>query len=129
MLNRPLLGLAAGAVLGVLDGLSALVSSPEVSDQIGGIVMGSSFKGLLAGVIIGLIARKLRSPLAGLGIGTLVALAVTAPIAYMNATHYGQPSYYWKIMLPGALVGAIVGYVVTRYGRAPTVKSEARTSA
>ena len=119
MLNRPLFGLLAGAALGVLDGLSALVSSPEVSDQIAGIVMGSSFKGLLAGVIIGLIARKLRSTVAGLGVGTLVALVVTAPIAYLNATHYGEPSYYWKIMLPGALVGAIVGYVVMRYGAAP----------
>jgi hypothetical protein len=40
-------------------------------------------------------------------------------VAHMNATHYGRPDYYWKIMLPGALVGAIVGYVVMRYGKAP----------
>ena len=119
VLNRPLLGLAAGAVLGVLDGLSALVSSPEVSDKIGGIVVGSSFKGLVAGIIVGLVARKLRSPAAGIAVGTGVAAAVTLPIAYLNATQYGQPSYYWKIMLPGALVGAIVGYAVVRYGRPP----------
>src|SRR5512140_3633624 len=116
MLSRPLMGLVAGALLGVLDGLSALVSSPEVKDQIMGIVMGSSLKGVLAGVIIGLIARKLRSPITGLVIGTLVALVITAPIAYLNATQYGQPSYYWKIMLPGSFVGAIVGFVVTRWG-------------
>ena len=60
-MNRPLLGLCVGAGLGVLDGLSALVSSPEVSDGIAGIVVGSAGKGLLAGVIVGLIARKLTS--------------------------------------------------------------------
>lgn len=117
MLNRPLLGLAVGSLLGALDGLSALVSSPEVSDQIGGIVVGSSIKGILAGVIVGVIARRMKSPGAGVALGTVVAGIITAPIAWLNATHYGNPSYYWKIMLPGALVGAIVGYVIVRYGK------------
>ena len=54
-----------------------------------------------------------------MAIGTLVALALTAPIAHLNATSSGQPSYYYKIMLPGALVGALVGYITMRYGRAP----------
>jgi hypothetical protein len=122
MLNRPLLGLLTGAGLGVLDGLSALATSPEVSDQIAGIVIGSTFKGLVAGLIAGAIARKLGTASAGLGVGVVVASIVTFPIAYMNAQHYGRPDYYWKIMLPGALVGALVGYVVMRYGRAPAPK-------
>jgi hypothetical protein len=126
VLNRPLLGLAAGAALGALDGLSALVSSPEVADEIGGIVIGSSLKGLVAGVIIGVVARRLSSRPVAIAIGVLVAGAVTFPVAYLNATHYGNPSYYWKIMLPGALVGAIVGYAVMRYGRAPTAAPDAR---
>jgi len=119
MLNRPLFGLLAGTALGVLDGLSALLSAPELSDQIAGIVVGSTLKGLIAGFITGLIARKLSSGPVGLGVGILVSLAVTAPIAHLNATGYGDPSYYWKIMLPGALVGAIVGFTTVRYGRAP----------
>jgi hypothetical protein len=119
MLNRPLLGLLVGAVLGVLDGLSALVSSPEVGGEIAGIVMGSSGKGLLAGLVVGIIARKLASWRTGTLVGVGVAALVTLPIAHMNATFYGRSDYYWKIMLPGALVGAIVGYVVMRYGRAP----------
>lgn len=117
MMNRPMLGLLAGAVLGVLDGLSALVTSPEMADQIGGIVVGSSIKGLVAGVLVGLIARRFRAPSTGIGLGTALAAAVTFPIAHLNATHYTRPDYYWKIMLPGALVGAIVGYVVVRYGK------------
>ena len=117
MMNRPLLGLLVGAGLGILDGLSALVSSPEVSEQIGGIVVGSTFKGLLAGVLVGLIARRMKNPTMGIAIGTALAALITLPIAHMNATHYGRADYYWKIMLPGALVGAIVGYVVIRYGK------------
>jgi threonine/homoserine efflux transporter RhtA len=122
MLNRPVLGLLVGAALGALDGLSALVSSPEVSSEIAGIVVGSTFKGLLAGVLVGAIARKLHSSRAGMVVGVLVASVVTLPIAYMNASHYGRPDYYWKIMLPGALVGIIVGYVVMRHGKAPAVE-------
>lgn len=118
-MNRPLLGLLVGAGLGVLDGLSALVSSPEVSEEIGGIVVGSAGKGLVAGIIVGLIARKLSSSRLSTLIGVVVAAVITFPVAHMNATHYGRPDYYWKIMLPGALVGAIVGYVVMRYGKAP----------
>ena len=119
MLNRPLLGLLAGALLGALDGLSALASAPEVAGEIGGIVVGSSMKGIVAGLIVGVIARRMHSSRAAVGVGVAVAAALTAPIAYMNATHYGNASYYWKIMLPGALVGAMVGYITMRYGKAP----------
>ncbi len=118
MLNRPVLGLIVGASLGALDGLSALLSSPEVAGQIGGIVAGSTMKGLLAGLITGAIARRFRAPGPGILVGLLVAAALTFPIAWLNATHAGRPDYYWKIMLPGALVGVIVGFVVVRYGRA-----------
>jgi len=124
-MNRPLVGLICGVVLGAFDGLTSLVSSPEVRDELAGIVMGSSMKGLLAGVIVGLIARKLHSTKLSTLIGVGVAAVITLPIAHMNAQHYGRPEYYWKIMLPGALVGAIVGYVVMRYGKAPVKKLEA----
>jgi hypothetical protein len=128
MLNRPVLGLLVGAGLGALDGLSALLSSPEMAGQIAGIVFGSTLKGLLAGVITGAIARRLQTARAGLLVGLLVASIITLPIAWMNANHYQRPDYYWKIMLPGALVGAIVGYVVVRHGRAAgaTVRQQAR---
>jgi hypothetical protein len=128
-MNRPLLGLLVGAFLGVVDGLSALVSSPEVKEQIAGIVLGSSFKGLLAGIIVGVIARKLQSSRVGTAIGVAVAALITFPVAHLNATQYGRADYYWKIMLPGALVGALVGYVVMRYGKAPGALAPAKGSA
>ena len=46
-MNKVLVGIILGGILGVFDGLSALVSSPEVSDGIAGIVVGSAGKGCL----------------------------------------------------------------------------------
>jgi hypothetical protein len=112
-MKKPLFGMLLGGVLGIFDGLSALVSAPETAPQIAGIVIGSTFKGLLAGVLIGWFARKVHSlPLGiafGLGIGLLLAFGV----AYMNA-QAGQ-HYYWQIMLPGGILGLIVGYATQRY--------------
>jgi hypothetical protein len=114
-MNKPLLGLVLGGVLGVFDGLSALVSAPETAPQIAGIVVGSTIKGLVTGVCIGLFARKVRSlPLGilfGLAVGLLLAFAVAA-IPDESGKHY-----YWEIMLPGSLLGIVVGYVTQRYGR------------
>jgi hypothetical protein len=117
-----MLGLLLGGVLGVLDGLSALVSAPETAPHIVGIVIGSMGKGLVAGLLIGWIARRLNSlPLGiviGLGIGALLAL----PFALGTDPNTGK-RYFWEIMIPGSLVGVIVGYATQRFGRAP-----ARTS-
>jgi len=113
-MNKPLLGLLLGGILGVLDGLSALFY-PEVASQIVGIVIGSTFKGLVAGIAIGYFAKKVDSlPLGivfGLGVGLLLAFAVAA-MPDETGKHY-----YFEIMLPGGLVGLIVGYATQRYGR------------
>ena len=39
------------------------------------------------------------------------------------------PPNYWKIMLPGAIVGVIVGYVVVRYGKAKAATPATATEA
>jgi hypothetical protein len=114
--SKPVLGLILGGVLGIFDGLTALVSAPEVAPQIVGIVIGSTFKGLVVGVLAGWFARKVQSVPAGL----LFGLAVGAFFAYLVAA-MPQPSgehYYWEIMLPGSVLGVIVGYATQRYGKA-----------
>ena len=113
-MNKPVFGLVLGGVLGIFDGLSALVSSPEVSSQITGIVIGSTFKGLIAGIVIGWFAKKVNSLPLGVVFGLLVGAALALPIAIMNsnALHH---NYYWQIMLPGSAVGLIVGYATQRY--------------
>jgi flagellar biosynthesis protein FliR len=115
--NKPLLGLVVGTVLGVLDGLSALVSAPETAPLIKGIVLGSTFKGLVTGLVIGLFARKVRSVPKGVVFGLVVGLLFAFIIAAMpnaDGSHY-----YWQIMLPGGLLGLLVGIVTQRYGKAP----------
>lgn len=112
-MRTPVFGLLLGGLLGAFDGLSSLVSAPETSTMIASIVIGSTFKGLVAGVLIGWFATKVRSlPLGilfGLGVGFLLALV----IAMMPAGD-GQ-HYYWEIILPGSIVGTIVGYATQRF--------------
>jgi len=113
-MSKPIVGLILGGILVALDGLSALLSAPEVKPMIAGIVIGSTIKGLIAGVLIGWFAKKKASMPAGLavgfGIGLLLAFIIAA-IPEPDGTHY-----WWEIMLPGCLVGLIVGYATQRYG-------------
>ena len=121
-MSKPVLGLLLGGVLGIFDGLSALVSAPETAPDILGIVIGSTIKGLVAGAIIGYIAMRVRSPqaviVAGLAVGAFFAFLIAA-IPQPDGTHY-----WWQIMLPGSVLGLIVGYATQRYGRerAPAVR-------
>jgi hypothetical protein len=97
-----------GGVLGVFDGLTSLMT-PEVRDQLGSIVVGSTFKGLVAGALIGAFARRVHSLAWVLIFGVLVS----GFFAYLVAAMQGK--YYLKIITPGALVGLIVGYAAYRY--------------
>jgi hypothetical protein len=115
-MKKPVLGLLLGGVLGIFDGLTALLSAPEVRPAIVGIVVGSTFKGIIAGVAIGYFSHKVKSlPLGivfGLAIGAFLAFLVAAMPDPTTGKHY-----YWEIMLPGSLVGIIVGYATQKYGK------------
>ena len=113
-MNKPVFGLLLGGLLGIFDGLSALVSAPEVSGDIAGIVVGSTFKGLVAGMLIGWFAKKVHSLPKGIIFGLAVGALLALPIAIMNSNALGK-NYYWHIMLPGAMVGLIVGYATQRH--------------
>jgi hypothetical protein len=119
--NKPVFGLVLGGVLGVFDGLSALVSAPETAPQIMGIVIGSTIKGLIAGVLIGVFARKVNSLPLGILFGLAVGLLLAYGVVAMQAAA-GGPAYYWQIMLPGAILGVIVGFATQRHaeGRSST---------
>jgi hypothetical protein len=112
-MNKTILGLLLGGILGIFDGLTAWFT-PAARAQLTGIVIGSTVKGLIAGVLIGYFARKVRSlPLGiifGLGVGLLLAFAVAA-MPDPSGKHY-----YFEIMLPGGIVGIIVGYATQRFG-------------
>jgi hypothetical protein len=117
-MSKTILGLILGGILGIFDGLSALVSAPEVAPKIVEIVLGSTFKGLVAGVLIGFFARKVNS----LPLGILFGLTLSLAFAYLIAAQPDPETgrhYYWEIMLPGGLLGAIVGYATQQYGVRP----------
>ena len=62
--EQTVLGLVLGGVLGIFDGLSALVSAPNdpaIKAGIVGIVIGSTIKGILTGALIGWYAKRAAS--------------------------------------------------------------------
>ena len=114
-MSKPVFAMVLGGILGVFDGLTALVTGgPEIPAMIGTIVAGSTFKGVVAGLIVGLVARKTQSIPIVVGVG----LAVGAFFAYLVTL--GGP-YFWEIILPGAIVGLVVGFATVRYR--PAIKS------
>ncbi|HEV3036696.1 MAG TPA: hypothetical protein VHA33_02815 [Candidatus Angelobacter sp.] len=112
MMNKVLLGIILGAILGMFDGLTAWFT-PEVRSQLLQIVIGSTFKGIIAGVLIGVFARKVHSLAKGIFFGLGVGLLLAFAIAQMQHAHY------FEIMLPGGMVGLIVGFATQRYGAMP----------
>jgi hypothetical protein len=118
-MNKIVLGLLLGAVLGAIDGGSAWFT-PAVRPAIVGIIFGSTFKGLIAGVAAGIFARKVNS----VPLGILFGLAVGFVLAFLVA--YLQHGYYFEIILPGSIVGGLVGWATQRYGAPSTATAPAR---
>jgi hypothetical protein len=118
-MNKPVLGLILGALLGALDGASAYFY-PDVREHgmITSIVLGSMVKGLVAGLVTGLIARNLRNLPLGILAGFLVFALITLPIAMMK-NEITHKAYFWEIIIPGSICGAIVGYATQRHGATP----------
>src|SRR5574341_110756 len=111
-MKKPVFAMLLGGFLGVFDGLSALLSAPQEAPNIVGIVIGSTLKGVIAGAIIGFVALGTQSMAVLVTVGVLVG----AFLAYLITI--GSP-YLWEIVLPGAIVGLIVGFATARYRGAP----------
>jgi uncharacterized membrane protein YeaQ/YmgE (transglycosylase-associated protein family) len=107
-MNKITYGLALGGFLGIFDGLTAWFT-PEVRPMLIQIVAGSTVKGLIVGLIIGIFAHKIRSAASGMIFGLAVGLIFAFVVAFLQHAHYAA------IMIPGGLVGLIVGYATQRY--------------
>jgi hypothetical protein len=108
LMTKPVFAMLLGGVLGVFDGLTALISAPQEAPNIVGIVIGSTVKGMVVGLIVGLVAGQTRS----VGVGLLTGVVVGALLAYLVTI--GSP-YLWEIVLPGSVVGLIVGVATVKY--------------
>jgi hypothetical protein len=117
-MSKPVLGLTVGAILGFLDGASAWFS-PEARPLMLTIVVGSTLKGLVTGLIAGLVARWRRSTWLGIGTGLVVGFVLSSHAAI------GQAGHYLEIVLPGMLVGALTGFVTQWYPQFPTANRAA----
>ena len=108
-MKKVLFAALLGGFLGIFDGLTSMISAPETRPEIATIVIGSTFKGLVAGVLIGIFARKARSMASVLIFGVLVSGFFAFLVAWL------QGKYYLEIITPGALVGLIVGFAAFKY--------------
>ena len=118
-MSKPVLGLILGAVLGVVDGLTSLFY-PEAVPQIFSILAFSGLKGLIAGLIIGVFATRVHSLTKGVIFGAVVGLVLAFIIAAMPDE--SGKHYYVEIMLPGTIVGFLLGFATQKYGRRGVAK-------
>jgi hypothetical protein len=123
-MNKTVFGMLLGAFLGIFDGLTALISAPELKAEIMGIVIGSTIKGLIVGAIVGWYATRVHS----IAKGVIVGMLVSAFFAFLVAVipRPDGATYYWEIMLPGAVLGVIVGYATQTFGTAAARPNAAR---
>jgi hypothetical protein len=112
--TKPMLGLVVGGTLGLLDGLSGFFE-PSLAPLMGSVITFSLLKGLLAGIATGYVSQRVHSML----LGILAGIAIAAALSLLLILHSGM-SLFWDIMIPGLLLGLIVGFATQRFGQADT---------
>jgi hypothetical protein len=112
-MNKIAIGLLFGLILGALDGATAWFY-PEVRSMIAGIMVGSSIKGMIVGLLSGWFARKVQSTGWGIVVGSALGLLFAFLVAATDTVNGKHP--YLEIMLPGFVVGGIVGFLTQRMG-------------
>lgn len=108
-MNKILAGALFGIMLGAIDGATAWFY-PETHGKMGGILVGSSIKGMAVGLLSGWFARRVQSTKSGIALGAALGLLFAFLIALMQHEHY------LEIMMPGFITGAIIGFLTQRTG-------------
>lgn len=103
------LGLLSGTILGLLDGLSA-IPNPDAQPMLAMIITSSTIKGLITGLIVGMVAQKID----GIGKNMLIGLGISTVLSALAAMPSG---YYFEIVVPGAIIGLLMGFIVSKWGK------------
>ncbi len=121
-MTKMALGMVLGTVLGLIDGLLTLFSPEAVEmGMMPMIIIGSTIKGFATGAIVGWLSMRYRSYAVGIAGGLAVGLALSFLVALIPDPQGGH--HFFEIMLPGAIVGAVAGFVCQRWGHAPPVSA------
>src|SRR4029077_9024993 len=110
--TKPMLGLVVGGTLGLLDGLSGFFE-PSLAPLMGSVITFSLLKGLLAGIATGYVSQRVHS----MALGILSGIAIASLLSLLVILRAGM-ALFLDILLPGMLLGAIVGFATQRFGRA-----------
>jgi hypothetical protein len=110
-LTKPMLGLAVGGTLGLLDGLSGFLE-PSLAPVMTSVITFTLLKGLVSGIVIGYVSQRVHSMM----LGILAGLAIAAAFSLVVILHAGM-ALFWDIMLPGMLLGVIVGFTTQKFGQ------------
>ncbi|MFQ5631701.1 MAG: hypothetical protein ACE5I1_23260 [bacterium] len=113
-MSKVLIGIVLGAILGAFDSMTALLT-PEAGN-IWEIMPWSSLKGLIVGLIAGYYARKINNLQRGIIYGLIAGMVMSLLVVIGNIAG-GVPPYWIEIMVPGAIIGAILGYATQKYGK------------
>ncbi|MEK7239486.1 MAG: hypothetical protein AAB224_02795 [Gemmatimonadota bacterium] len=71
-------------------------------------------KGLVAGVLIGWFAKRVNNLGLGVAFGLVMGALFALPFAMGTDPATGQ-KHFWEILIPGSMVGLIVGFLTQRY--------------
>ena len=110
-MTKPMLGLILGGTLGLMDGLSGFFE-PSLAPIMGSVITFSMLKGLVSGIAIGYLSQKVRSMFWGILAGIAIA-AVFSLLVWLQA----GMKLFMDIVLPGMVLGAIVGFATQRWGK------------
>jgi hypothetical protein len=110
-LTKPMLGLAVGGTLGLLDGFSGFLE-PSLAPVMSGVITFSLLKGLVAGIAIGFVSQRFHSMFVGICAG----IGIAAALSLLVILRAGM-ALFWDIMLPGMLLGVVVGFTTQKFGR------------
>jgi F0F1-type ATP synthase assembly protein I len=78
------------------------------------IMVGSSIKGMVVGLLSGWFARRVQSMKWGIVVGAAFGLLFAFLVAANDTVNGRHP--YLEIMMPGFVVGAIIGLLTQRLG-------------